>query len=218
MFIEDESDMSARFLELLKEIIKGLGKRNFHNLLESERLQLRFPMALSLKLKCFTKRDNIVYIISRLTTDRHTRMRWYHQKFTDFIDSIVQRDELYIHSWCHDRVSSRLTEREEILDLATLVGLYGSALMRHIDKCIELLFCDLCLTMKIDLPTEYPPESTHEKFHKPCEWQTYNRKYLVYRCYLQSDSIRKTYSYDLRCNLTEKEDNEKGKYIDDRRR
>ena len=69
MFIEDEGDMTARFLEFLEEIIERLRERYFHDFLEIERLEFIFPVSFTLKLKCFSKRDNIIDIIGRLSTN-----------------------------------------------------------------------------------------------------------------------------------------------------
>ena len=64
MLIEYESDMATRLLEFLEEVVEGLGQRDFHDLFEVERPELHLPMSLFLHLECFTKRDDVVYIIS----------------------------------------------------------------------------------------------------------------------------------------------------------
>ena len=129
----------------------------------------------------------------------------------------MQGYKFYIHSWCHDRVSRRLTKREKILDLTPLICLYGSSLMGHIDKCIELFFCDFSLTMEIDLSSEDPPESSHKKFYEPSQWNADPYKNLIYRCYFQCNCISKAYSDDLRCNLTKEKNHKKCTNIDDGR-
>ncbi len=72
--------------------------------------------------------------------------------------------------------------------------------------------------MEIDLSSENPPESSHEKCYEPRKGKTYPYKNLIYRCDLQCDRIRKANSDDLRSNLSKKQDRQKGKYINDRRR
>ena len=65
MLIEHESDMTTRLLEFLEEVIERLSQWYFHDLLEIESRELHLSMSLFLHLECFTKGDDIVYIVSR---------------------------------------------------------------------------------------------------------------------------------------------------------
>ena len=68
MLIEHESDMTTRLLEFLEEVIERLSQWYLHDLLEIESRELHLSMSLFLHLECFSKGDDVVYVISRLST------------------------------------------------------------------------------------------------------------------------------------------------------
>lgn len=172
-------------------------------------------MTFFLHLKCLSKSDYEINVVSRFSSYWNSRVRWWHEEITNFIYRIVKIDEFHIYTWSHYRISSHLSKRKEIFNLSALIRFDSSSLMWHIDKCIKFFFSYSIVSMKVNFSSEHPSETFHKELYKPSDREKEPHKYLVSMRHLKCDCIRKSDSNNFWCNFPKKKNRKKSADIND---